>query len=453
MAQDLKAKLAKQETDAIRIGRDWALGGPPPAGFESWEERAALQGDRLARTIAKMSGYTPPPNGGNGGDPTYRPVYSKEIRDKVFAQPQYNEYEIQWLSLVGFLYRFLDTQPKYAIDTVYEVARITRDSGGSILRTMMINGSRKKGEKYIFDALPWKMVKPENLWLIDFDQRNDYYFQCCAVIEDACKYWRLKHRPSLTLDRYNYDIFDWDYNVQRIDGYRSPEALEVKKKWFVDYIEFQMTFRGANYKPVLEFENEPAHNRNHWLGKEIADEHLALFRAVEHLVRIDECMTCSKGSEFAHAHFVGPESFTMPDGSTVIFGSLEFKDRRVWPEYHGCSTKLGLDQTGWADGVSSGWHHLANNGDGGSPDGEFIPLPWAPGLRFGTYDQVKEMCLYAMTTAGARGKPWRYTEFVPDVLLIDPADGIPKETYDLEHVDTRRLKAYPDARAQYEDSL
>jgi hypothetical protein len=387
----------------------------------------------------------------NGTDPDpgpWEPPYEKEYRAEILAGPQYNEYAIHYMGLPGYIYRFLDVQPANTCSVVYELARHTREAGGKALRTFMMNGSRKASERYMFDALPWQMVKRNGRKVIDFEKRNDYFYECCQVIEEACKYWRIEHRPTMTMDRYNYDIYHRDNNIQGVDGYRSPEALQIKKQFIRDYLLFMASFRGAKYKPSFEIENEPMHGGDWSLGKIIADQNLEIFRYIQDLTDIAHVWTCSGTSEFSHAWFVEPQTEPMIiDGKEVYFGLEEFRGRLVKPEWHGTSTLASLLRTGWEHGLGSGWPNLANNEDGGADDGEYNPIPWTS-YRQANYLQLKEMCKYAHKTAAGQRKTWYFTAFAMDCLEVDPADNVPKETYDLDNMNWRRYDAYKDARAE-----
>ena len=330
---------------------------------------------------------------------------------------------------------------------MYELVRQARIAGCKYVRTFMINGDRSVSERYIMDALPWQMVKVEvngkQVRKIDYTLRNDYYFECCGVIEEACKYWKIHHQPTFFMDRYNYDVFDARFNVQGVNGYRSAGALKIKSQFIYDYMDFQHNYRPDSYRHCWEFENEPFHKGDHWLGATIADQNLVMYRkAQEHGARIDEGMTCSGSSEFSHANFVEKHWFA---SLNRYFGSDEFATRKVKPEWHSVSTLDDLlHKMEWDKALASGWRHLCNNEDGAN-SGSYNPIPWTP-YKQANYDELVEMCTFAITTAGSRGKRWIFTLFAMDCLEIDPDDGIAKETYNLERMNWHRYHAPRDVR-------
>jgi len=76
------------------------------------------------------------------------------------------------MCLAGWGYRNIDEHPSLVHQQIYEVARRTRIAGAKYLRSFLMNGSRKKSEKYIMDALPWIMVTDDGRRKIDFDVPN-----------------------------------------------------------------------------------------------------------------------------------------------------------------------------------------------------------------------------------------------------------------------------------------
>jgi len=419
----------------------------PPEG-ETWDDVIEKRCDNAARSSAKMADYTPPedePDPDPNGD--FEPPYTSEERQAVLAEPVFEELGVHFMGLPGWIYRNLREYPNQTKTTVYELARQVRLAGGKYLRTFLMNGSRQPHERYMMDALPWEMVKVveggNQLRKVDFESVNEYYYECCAVIEEAVKYWKIHHRPTFYMDRYNNDIFDPRFNIQGVNGYRSDGALAYKGKFIYDYMDFQHKFRAEDYKHAWEIENEPFHHGNHQLGAVIADQNLAMFRWAErHGARIDETMTCSGSSEFSHANFVEEEYFP---GLGRTFGSDEFASRKVKPEWHSVSTLDDLlYKMDWNSALASGWRHLCNNEDG-ADSGSYNPVPWSP-FRLANYAESVEMCMFAITSASARGKRWFFTYFMMDSLQVDPDDGVVKETYDLSKMDFKRIHAFKDVR-------
>lgn len=446
MGKNLESQLSKK-LQGISWATQKAAQGAPPFEGETWADNIEGKCDAAAKVVSKMSGYEPPEEGEDPDPGEYVPPYTEAERAEVLAMPVYDECRVHYMGLPGKIYRDLRGAPKETRDLIYELTRQVRLAGGKYLRDFMMNGSRDPDERYMLDALPWEMVKVQEggkqVKKIDFTLRNDYYFECCGIIEEACKYWKIHHQPTLFMDRYNYDIFDPRYNIQGVNGYRSASALVYKCRFIHDYMEFQHSYRPDDYKHCWEIENEPTHHGNHQLGAIIADQNLVMFReAEEHGARIDETMTCSGGSEFSHANFVGEHWFP---SLQRYFGSDEFKSRKVKPEWHSVSTLDDLlYKMDWNAALGSGWRHLCNNEDG-ADSGSYNPVPWS-NFRLANYEESVEMIHFAISSAKARNKRWIFTFFMMDCLQVDPDDGVVKETYDLSLMDFDRIKSYKDVR-------
>lgn len=437
-----KNKIERKLNKQAWLTKHDAQNSPVIGGNDPWEKRIKQNSKDLAELICDEDEEPQIPV----GPVKYVPSYSTGVVLRTLALPQYKEYAIHYMGLPGYVYRHLRDAPRETIDKVYELARLTREAGADALRTFMMNGSRARSEKYMFEALPWQMVKGswqgKQVKQIDFSQRNDYYFECCQVIEDACKYWDIKHRPTIWMDRYNYDIFDERFNVQGVNGFRSAHAQKIKINFMIDYFMFQMSIRGIKYDSTFEIENEPTHHRNHELGGLIADQNLEMFRALQDLgMQIEDLWTCSGGSEFSHANFVGEDCETF----NRCFGSDEFKSRLVKPEYHEVSTLQSLWDANFDHGLSSGWKQLCFNEDAANV-GSYSPIPWT-NYKLGNYVEVFDMLDVALRECKAhRGKRFFFTMFMMDCLELDEADGIAKETYLLHEMNWKRTKAYPDVR-------
>lgn len=447
MAKNLEKKLSKQLQGVAWATKNFAKGAPPPEG-ETWEDNIEEKCDRVAKTVAKMSDYEEDDEEPIDPGEPYTPPYTKEERDAVLAMPVYDECRIHYMALPGYIYRNLKTDPERTRNKVYELVRQARIAGCKYVRTFLINGSRAPTERYIMDAIPWEMSSVDGTRKIDYTKRNDYYFECCGVIEEACKYWKVHHQPTFFMDRYNYDVFDSRFNVNGVRGYRSLEALDVKCQFIYDYMEFQHNYRPADYKHCWEIENEPFHNQDHTLGLIIGHQNLKMFRAAErHGTRIHETMTCSGTSEFSHVELIEENCETF----SRCVGSDEFKDRDVKPEWHSTSTLDSLLATEFMHGVGSGWRHLCNNEDGADA-GSYNPIPWTS-FKQGNYDELCEMINFAITATRSRGKRWIFTFFAMDCLEIDPDDGIAKETYNLSRMYWHRYHAYRDTRQDLDANL
>lgn len=395
--------------------------------------------------------------GGNGDGESYEPTYPAAEKARVLALPKFPEFAAHLMALTPYVFRFFRDDPKGTTDLVYELIKRLREQGVGVIREFLINGSRKPSERYIFDALPWQMVKRNKRRVIDFTIRNNYYFECCQMIDRACQYWETDHRATLTMDRYNYDIFKPENNVQNISGYRSPEAELIKQSFAIDYLGSVIQGR-----KTLEGENEPAHHGDHYLGLTIARNTHDLFTAIRDapypgLIKIEDFWTCSSGSEFAHAGLVEPHEIII-GGQPVIIGDAEIcprpGSRKVKPDYHGQTTLDSVLKSGFAShGLPSAWWYLCSNEDGGAEDGDYEPLPWAIKLRVASYEQLTETCTFCISSTRDRAKNWFFTAFMMSSLSIDPVDGIPKETYDLDRMqpDIERIKAYTDVRLDMDE--
>jgi hypothetical protein len=374
-------------------------------------------------------------NGGGNGDYDFVPPYPD--REKIKSTPFYEELALHFMGLVGYVYRNLKTDTEKTITTVYDCVRGARKNGVRYVRSFLINGSRKPSEMYMADALPWPTVNGK----IDLSKTNEYYWECVRIVEQACKYWHCIHRPTFFMDRYNEDIFHRDNNHQGVHGYRSKEALNFKKHFMKSYIYYQKNELGNRSNSTFEIENEPYH-RNWVEGANIADDNLAMWRAVESLnlgSTIADVWTCSGTSEFSHANFVEPQTMII-GGKERTFGSEEFRSRKVKPEYHGVSTLASLKKLDWDRALRSGWKHVCNNEDGAN-DGSYNPIPWT-NYRQANYEELLEMCEHAIRTSRAKNKRWYFTMFAMDCLTQD--NGVAKETYD--RINWHRYGAYKQAR-------
>jgi len=370
-------------------------------------------------------------------------------REEILALPLYEEYSIHYMCLIGWMYRYIDDYPEMVERQADRIARKTRLMGAKYLRSFLMNGSRHPTEQYIQDALPWEMVKVDGVLKVDFSTKNLKWWRCAGILERACRNWKVFHRPTLNMARYNDDIYDRRFNVQGIHGFWRPAALKVQSQFAVDYLLFQKSFRVHNWKPTVEFCNEPMHGGNWEFGAIIADWHLALFRAIQHLTTIDRCWTTSSGSEFAHANFVGPEW-----NATLgrWFGFKEFIRRLVKPDYH-CVTDLQtLLASGFLFGLGSAWRHFCINEDG-ADSGSYHPIPWTP-YSLANKQESKDMLEYAITMAKKYRKKLYYTSFVMDCLRQDVNDlyngkPIAKEEFDdFAQIKWGRLKAYMEVRQE-----
>lgn len=450
MTKNLVTKQTKQLEGFAWAIKQHAQNQPPPVG-ETWEDNISAKAEKIANTEADMADYEPDDPNPPDPDEPYEPPYTEVERDEVLAMPVWDENRIHYMALPGYIYRFLRDDPEATKDKVYELVRQARIAGCKYVRTFLINGSRKDTERYIMDALPWEMVKVQQdgkqLKKIDYTKRNDYYFECCGVIEEACKYWKVHHQPTFWMDRYNEDVFDVRFNMQGVNGYRSDDALAIKCQFIYDYLAFQHNYRADDYKHCWEIENEPTH-ANHTEGGVIADQNLVMFRAAErHGTRINETMTCSGGTEFSHANFVEEDCDTF----NRCFGSDEFASRLVKPEWHSVSTLDDLlYKMNWGAALGSGWKHLCNNEDGAN-SGSYSPIPWTPYCQ-ANYEELVETCIVAIQSSAEKGKRWIFTLFAMDCLEIDPDDGIAKETYNLARMDWHRYHALRDVRLDLADS-
>ncbi len=439
-----REKLAAQYVDLEYNLRDARL--MEGARRDELIQVALLHSNRIVDLSGKILAGENGEDEGDEGEP-YEPRYPAAEKARVLAIKTYPQFAAHLMGLTGYVYRFFEDDPKGTTDLVYELVKRLREQHVGVIREFLINGSRAPSERYIFDALPWQMVKRNGRKVIDFSLRNAYYFYCAAVVDRACQYWEVDHRACLTMDRYNYDIFKPENNIQNIDGYRSLEAERIKRAFGIDYL--RSVIKGL---PTLEAENEPAHHGDHFLGLTIARNTHALFMTLKGLIKIEDFWTCSSGSEFAHAGLVEPHEFII-GGKPYMIGDAEIcprpKDRKVKPDYHGQTTLSSVLASGFAShGLPSAWHYLCSNEDGGAEDGDYEPLPWAFKLRVASYEQLKETCAFCMTSTRDRDKDWYFTAFLMTSLSIDPADGIPKETYELDRMqpDIERIGAYGDMR-------
>jgi len=358
-------------------------------------------------------------------------------RKEILALPKYEEYAIHFMGLPGWIYRNIDDKPDEVQHQLNWLVRRVREMGARYLRTFLMNGSRKASEKYMMDCLPWKLKKTAGGLKTDFKSHNEKFFEVIDLIEKTCKYWQIQHRPTMLMDRYNYDVF-------REVGFWSPKGLELQQHYFIDVLERQKKHRAKNFKPTFEIMNEPFHHGSWEFGAKIADHHLALFRAVEDLTRIDRVWTCSGTSEFAHAQLVEPQWFA---SLGRWLGSEEFRSRKIKPEWHGVSTLQTLFRADFEKGVGSGWRHQCYNEDG-SDDGSYRPIPWTD-HRLANRRELFDMLWYAIRESRKHRKKFYFTAFAMDCLKQDPKDGVAKEEFwDIPGFKWSRYAAYKAVREE-----
>jgi len=366
-------------------------------------------------------------------------------RAEILKTPIYNELRIHYMCLAGWGYRNIDEHPSLVHQQIYEVARRTRIAGAKYLRSFLMNGSRAKSEKYIMDALPWKMVIKNGRKIIDFDSRNVKYWEVVKIIEQACMYWGIQHLPTFWMERYNDGIFHRDNNVQKIHGFWTDETVPVKVAFMREFMNMQKVLRNPTFLSPFEFINEPLCWGNHDKGAIVADHHLDLWRGVEDLTQIRKAMTCSGGCDFAHANFVEKHWF---DGR--YYGSYEFKDRVITADFHGASTLQSLYNQNFEHGLGSAWKHLSFNEDG-SDSGSYSPIPWTP-FRLANAEELYDMQYHGHTECKKRNKKFFHTIFMLDCLRQDKADNmIAKEEFDpqqLEFMNWNRPNQYKKMREE-----
>ena len=379
----------------------------------------------IAEITAEMSGYD------EDDEPA---IWTPNFPDRkeILSLKPFPEYSIHYMGLAGWAYRNIDTDPDMVYQQIYELARRTRKARAKFLRTFLINGSRKKGEEYMMDALPWGMVIKDGRRKIDFDRINLVWWDVVEIIEEACKYWGIEHRPTFRMERYNQDIFHFDNNVQKIHGEWSDKSAEVTIKFMRDFMQMQKDVRNnPNYKSPFEFFNEPLCWGDHVKLGAVADYHLKMWRGVEDLTTINRAVTCSRGCEGAHANFVEKHFF---DGR--YYGvSPEFDDRKVKPEYHGVSTLQSLYSAGgFIAGLGCAKFDLSYNEDGHGEDGSYSPIPWT-NFNLANAEELYEMQYHGHTESQRRGKRFNHTVFMMDCLRRDKQDKmIAKEEFDPEQI-------------------
>lgn len=441
MGKNLKEKQADRLVDLSWLTEQRAKGVEVIDG-ELVSDRIRKTSDTIAKLTAKMAGYDPE----EPEDPDLPWEPSFPDRQEVLDLPVWGEFRVHYMGLPGWGYRNLDENPDMVYQQIYEVARRTRISGAKFMRTFLMNGKRSAGERYMMDALPWEMVKEDGVKKVDFSTYNEKYWKVLEIIEQACKYWKIHHQPTFWMDRYNYDIFNRDFNVQGIHGFWEDTTVPVKVDFMKGFLQMQRIQRNKpDYQGTFEFINEPTHGGNHQFGGQIADHHLDLWRGIEDFTVIENAMTCSRGSEFAHANFVEENC----EDFNRCFGSDEFASRGIKPEYHGVSTLQTLmDDLGY--GIGSAWRWLLYNEDG-ADDGDYSPIPWTS-FRLASASQVFDTMWYGHTECQAHGKKFFFTAFMMDVLRQDKQDNnIAKEELDPEQIEFMNWERPNQYRAMRED--
>jgi len=430
MSKDLKEKLKDRHVDMSYLTMKRSQGLEKMEGTPIVEKIKEIA-KQIAEITAKMSGYKWEEE---EESEDWKPDFAD--REELLALDTFPEYCIHFMGLAGWAYRNIDEHPNMVYQQIYELARRIRISRAEYMRTFLINGSRKPGERYMMDALPWAMVNLDGKKKkIDFDVPNAKWWKVVRIIEEACKYWKIHHQPTFRMARYNQDIFNADNNVQGIHGEWSEGSAEVTIAFMRDYMGMQKKVRNnPDYKPPFEFFNEPQcaniPANNHAVLGMIADYHLKMWRGVEDLTIINKAMACSRACEGAHANFVGKHWF---DGR--YYGSDEFKDRKIKVEFHGVSTLQTLFSNGHIQaGLGSGWWHLWYNEDG-SGDGSYSPIPWTP-FRLANAEELNDMLWYGHTECEKKRKTFGFTCFMLDCLRQDAHDHmIAKEEFDPEQLE------------------
>ena len=415
MSKDLKQQLEN------RIENLSWLSVKRAKGNEEVGKDIKTTAKEIAEIISKMSGYEE--------DTTEEPAIWIPIfpdRKEILALKPFPEYSIHFMCLAGWAYRNIDKDPVMVHQQIYELARHTRKARAKFLRTFLINGSREKKEKYIMDALPWRMVIKDGMKKIDFNTYNGKWWGVVRIIEEACKYWGIEHRPTFRMERYNRDIFHFDNNVQKIHGEWSVRSAEITIDFMRDFMGMQKDVRNnPTYKSTFEFFNEPLCWGDHVKLGAVADYHLKLWRGVEDMTAIYRAVTCSGGCEGAHANFTEKHWF---DGR--YYGSSEFDDRKVKPEFHGVSTLQSLYSAGnLIKGLGCAKFDLSYNEDGHAEDGSYSPIPWTP-FNLADPEELYEMQYHGHTECQRRGKRFNHTVLMMGCLCQDEKDNmIAKEEF------------------------
>ncbi|MBE9573584.1 MAG: hypothetical protein IMF20_00455 [Proteobacteria bacterium] len=285
------------------------------------------------------------------------------------TEPTYKHYSIHALGYLQYLQRF----PDYDQEPFMKRLRRCRPR---TIGTFNWCGDPSPGNAYHFKHVPWKMVKADGRLKADFDQWNPLWEDKLIELNQACKAWDMHDNQILFMDRYNYHLFKPEWNVQGINGFFSPEAREVQKKYAVHCMELAREGRGySKYKPYLTLCNEPGSRRVdvHRMGHVWAEWHRDIYDAViPYTERQRITVNSSDFCEYAHADLIEPGRCAYWDHPTEpcthIFGR-EGQKRDILIEGHGVSKLQSFIEKGFA-GIGAwpahvwsedgAWENIAN---------------------------------------------------------------------------------------------
>ena len=279
-----------------------------------------------------------------GTEPLSWCAFHKEPTPPIPLPEKFEEYHIHWIGLLSWMM----AHPEENVDVLIEK---TRRTGASCVHSFAW-----VGEDYFLKETPWEWIGDK----IDFTKLNtDYRFQFKRLAQ-LCKDNDMDFMPILFMSRYNFKLFTTAWNVNGIEDFYSPEALEIQKTYVVWCLTLLKEVYGNDYKPTVQLINEPAHTDDE-SAHQIADWHREVGDLVLQYTDKGRLWFDSSHSEYVHAWFVGPQP--CPKCGRML-GRVEFSDRPCISESHGCSTLEGFKSNNIDAFFGSAWTHGACNEDG-----------------------------------------------------------------------------------------
>jgi len=367
-----------------------------------------------------------------GKEPT---ITCKMDHNPIPPQPVYPKFEKYTLHMVD-MFAYAYNHPNWDIEPWID--RIAQ-TGASALQ--LFGWAGFPGQAYDLEAMPWKWiwidkdgneVSADSIfrveYLVDFNQKNPLFEATYKKIAKACHDKDRSYRHTLFMSRYNFHIFTYPLNRQRIREFYSPEGLEVQKDHVADVLRWS---EEIGIEPDVLLMNEPAHYGNDEEAHKIADWHRIIGDMCLEKTSVKKVRFDSSHSEYPHSEFVGDlnsdgtvHRCPKPECGYKEMGRAKWAGRPFQVEAHGCSTKAGFIESGIEHALTSEWKHFTGNEDGGSPDGRVIAYNpnGSVAFRFADKEQYREALEYCKQLEIETGKDIYITGFPTGMLKLGEGD-------------------------------
>lgn len=341
--------------------------------------------------------------------------------DEILALPTFEQYGIHVLVLTNWIIANPDTADKQT----YRLCKKIRKMQAEYLHSFLWNGDPDNEGGYSVPGCPW-IIKNG---VVDLERPSPLFDDAVELIEKNCRAWRIQHRWTLAMARYNEHWFRKENNKQGIDSMWSPDGFNVYANLARRVIDIQRSVRNASYRPTFLAVNECTHNTQdpyrtkmgwsaHEFGECIARWHRALYEVFEDDLPVNRFWVNHSGSEYVHALLVGPhwDPFLKKQ-----MGDPKYASRKVKSEDHGISTKKSLIEGNFYAGLGSGWPSLVINEDG-SRDGDYRPLGGSHSYRQADAKQSRMMLRFAIRKCDEKNKQLFFVAFVLDHIKTGMED-------------------------------